>query len=375
MSSMIRFFSSLAASVLILATASSALIGCASSNPDYDPAKPHHTLEGFRNNYSPNPAYQRPDIGFFEGWMARLGKWMASAERYAPSRPLDVVKPQLDFIHANDSGQPSITWIGHATFLLQTGTGMNILTDPVFDERASPVFFAGPKRHQPPGLALNDLPHIDVVIVSHSHYDHLSGATLRALYKQKGGPPMIYAPLGVDRWIARHVTGGDTSHIVKMDWWDTARLSNSKVKEMGIHLLPVQHWSARSLWDRNETLWGAFAIQWPGFSFFFSGDLGYSKDINDIAQRFDGFDLAAIGIGAYNPVWYRNSHVTPEEAIRIHQELRVKRSIGMHWGTFPMGDEKLDQAAEDLEKARQAHGLSDDEFILMRHGETLRLQQ
>jgi N-acyl-phosphatidylethanolamine-hydrolysing phospholipase D len=146
-------------------------------------------------------------------------------------------------------------------------------------------------------LALDDLPHIDAIIISHSHYDHLSHASLKTIYGQKGGPPMIYAPLGVDRWIAEKVTDGDTLHIVKLDWWDKASL-----KGIDIHLLPVQHWSARSPWDRNETLWGAYAIQWPGFAFFFSGDLGCSKDITDITQRFDGFDLAAIGIGAYNPV-------------------------------------------------------------------------
>lgn len=347
-----------------------ALSACVGTNPDYNAAKAHHTPQGFRNNYAPNPAYQRPEIGFFESWTARLGKWTAGPENYAPRRPLETVRPDLDLIHNPPAGAPAITWIGHATFLLQTGTGINILTDPVFDERASPISFAGPKRHQPPGLALSDLPHIDVIIVSHSHYDHLSSASLKALYTQQGGPPKIYAPLGVDRWIAKHVTGGDRSHIVRMDWWDRASFRN-----LDIHLLPVQHWSARGLWDRNETLWGAFAIQWPGFSFFFSGDLGYSQDIADIAQRFDGFDLAAIGIGAYHPVWYRNSHATPEEAVRIHKELRIKRSIGMHWGTFPMGEERLDLAAEDLEQAREKHGLSERDFFVMQHGQTLTLEK
>jgi N-acyl-phosphatidylethanolamine-hydrolysing phospholipase D len=359
----------MAAALLALSTTFT-MGGCASHNPYYDPARSHHTPEGFRNNYPPDPAYRRPDIGFFEGWSKRLSKWTASSETYAPRRALETVAPDRDFIRANNGGTPSLTWIGHATFLLQNGRGLTILTDPVFDERASPVSFAGPKRHQPPGVSLEDLPHIDAVIISHSHYDHLSRASLKAIYGQKGGPPMIYAPLGVDRWIAENVTDGDTSHIVKLDWWDKTSL-----KGIDIQLLPVQHWSARSLWDRNETLWGVYAIQWPDFSFFFSGDLGYSKDIADIAQRFDGFDLAAIGVGAYNPVWYRNSHVTPEEALRIHKELRIKRSVGMHWGTFPMGDERLDQAADDLEIAREQQGISEQEFLLMRHGETLKLPE
>jgi L-ascorbate metabolism protein UlaG (beta-lactamase superfamily) len=343
--------------------------GCSSSNPYYDPAKPHHRPDGFVNNYPNNPAYQRPETGFFETWMSRIKNWTTEDTTRQPLRKLDAVPADLTFIHANQN-QPALTWIGHATFLLQTGSGMNILTDPVFEDRASPLPFAGPKRYQPPGLAIADLPHIDVVLISHSHYDHLSSASLRAVYEQKGGPPKIYAPLGVDLWIADHVTGGDMTHIVRLDWWD-----KTTFKDTEIHFLPVHHWSSRTPWDRNETLWGAFALKRPGFSFFFSGDLGYSGDIADIAKRFDGFDLAAIGIGAYQPIWYRNSHVSPEEAVRIHKQLKIRQSIGMHWGTFPMGQERLDQPVEDLAAARQAQGIGENEFFVMKHGETLRLRQ
>lgn len=340
--------------------------GCANQNPYFDSSKSHHRAEGFANNYPNNPAYQRPRLGFFEGWAARIANWTEDASVRAPSAPIPVVAPDLAFIHANRD-TPALTWIGHATFLFQTGTGLNILTDPVFDERASPLSFAGPKRHQPPGVALQDLPRIDVILISHSHYDHLSRASLRQLYRQAGGPPLLVAPLGVDIWLERNVTGGDRSRIVKLDWWE-----KTAYRGVELHLLPVHHWSARSLWDRNETLWGAFAVTRPGHAFFFSGDLGYSKDIQDIAARFDGFDLAAVGIGAYQPVWYRNSHVSPDEAVRIHRELRIRRSVGMHWGTYPMGQERLDQAAIDLATARKAQGVADDEFLVMKIGETLR---
>lgn len=346
--------------VLLLAS------GCASHNPYYDSAKSHHRPEGFANNYPNNPAYARPRLGFFEGWAARVKNWTEDPALRAPSAPIPTVAPDLTFLRANRS-EPALTWIGHATFLFQTGTGLNLLTDPVFDERASPLSFAGPKRHQAPGVALAELPRIDVVLVSHSHYDHLSKASLRALYRQAGGPPLFVVPLGMDRWLAQNVTGGDLARIVKLDWWDT-----TTVDGVELTLLPVHHWSARGLWDRNETLWGAFAVTRPGFSFFFSGDLGYSRDIADIAARFDGFDLAAIGIGAYQPIWYRNSHVSPDEAVRIHRELRVKRSVGMHWGTYPMGQERLDQAAIDLAIARRAAGLADDAFAVMPIGATLR---
>ncbi|WP_151637799.1 MBL fold metallo-hydrolase [Noviherbaspirillum aerium] len=341
-----------------------ATTACTNINPHYDPAKPHHTVEGFKNNYPPNPAYQRPATGFIEGWVARIKNWTSPSNARDPAAPIVGVTPDLNFVHSNRS-EPALTWIGHATFLYQTGTGLNVLTDPVFDERASPIGFAGPKRHQPPGVALSALPHIDVVMISHSHYDHLSVDSLRALYRQKGGPPMMLAPLGVDLWLEKYITGGDRSRIVKMDWWD-----KTSVRGMEVHFLPVHHWSSRTPWDRDESLWGAFAIKTPKASFFFSGDLGYSKDIGDIAARFDGFDLAAIGIGAYQPIWYRNSHVSPDEAVRIHRELKIRRSIGMHWGTFPMGQERLDQAPVDLAQARRDQDIAEDEFFVLRHGET-----
>ncbi len=346
-----------------------ALAGCSHVNPYFDPAKPHHTPQGFQNNYPPNPAYQRPQVSFTQSWLNRIRNWTSDKPEREPIRPLLPIRPDLAFIHGNKSAA-ALTWIGHATFLLQTANGLNILTDPMFDDRASPLPFAGPKRHQPPGMSIRELPRIDAILISHSHYDHLSLPSLRALYAQPGGPPMLFVPLGIDVWLEANVTGGDRSRIVKLDWWDSATIAGTE-----IHLLPVHHWSSRTPWDRNETLWGGFAVRHPGFSFFFSGDLGYSKDIADIAARFDGFDLAAIGIGAYQPIWYRNSHVSPEEAVRIHKELRIKRSIGMHWGTFALGEERLDQAVDDLALARQQHGLKDDEFFVMHHGETFRTDQ
>lgn len=356
------------ARLAVLSAASLFLAGCAHVNPYYDASKPHHRPQGFANNYPNNPAYQRPQAGFFEGWAGRIRNWTSDGSERLPLAPIGQVAPDLAFIHGNPT-QPALTWIGHASFLLQTGTGLNILTDPIFDERASPVSFAGPKRHQPPGLALDQLTHVDAILISHSHYDHLSLDSLRALYRQKGGPPMLYAPLGIDLWLARNVTDGDRSRIVRLDWWDKASLRGHELQ-----LLPVHHWSARGLYDRNETLWGGWAVTRPGFAFFFSGDLGYSKDIQDIAARYPGgFDLAAIGIGAYQPVWYRNSHVSPDEAVRMHRELGVRRSIGMHWGTYPMGQERLDQAPRDLAIARQAQGVTEDAFGVLRIGETYRV--
>lgn len=343
------------------------IAGCTSVNPYFDSSKSHHTAEGFRNNYPPNPAYKRPEIGFIEGWVSRLRNWTSGAEQFAPRRSLDPVKPDLALLHSHPD-KPVLTWIGHNTFLLQTGSGLNILMDPVFEDRASPLSFAGPKRHQAPGVALANLPHIHAVLISHNHYDHLSKASMRALYRQSGGAPVIFAPLGIDLWLAEHVTNGDIEKIVRLDWWDSATIGDARVT-----LLPVQHWSSRTPWDRNTTLWGGFALERAnGFRFFYSGDLGYSKDIAEIAKRFDSFDLGVIGVGAYEPLWYRNSHASPEEAVRIHRELNIGKTIAGHWGTFPMGKERLDQVIDDLVIARTQQGISEEAFQVMRHGQSLR---
>lgn len=364
-----RLSSILIRTVTCAAAISVTLSACSNVNPHFDPSKSHHRPDGFANNYPPNPAYKRPEVGFFEGWISRIRNWTVEEETAPPKHPIDPVKPDLAYLHRTNT-TPSLTWIGHATFLLQTGSGLNILTDPLFDDRASPVSFAGPKRYQPPGVALKDLPHIDAVLISHGHYDHLSVDSLRALYRQAGGPPKFFAPLGIDLWLARHVTNGDTVPIVKLDWWDKATIGDTTV-----NFLPVQHWSARTPFDRNRMLWGAFALQRDGFSFFFSGDLGYSKDIADIAARFDGFDLAAIGIGAYMPEWYRNSHITPEQGVQIHRELKIRKSVAMHILTLPMGKEPIDQPVEDLAAARKQQNVPDSDFIVMRHGQTITVDQ
>ncbi|HEV2611331.1 MAG TPA: MBL fold metallo-hydrolase, partial [Noviherbaspirillum sp.] len=205
-----------------------ALAGCSHVNPYFDPAKPHHTPQGFQNNYPPNPAYQRPQVSFTQSWLNRIRNWTSDKPEREPIRPLLPIRPDLAFIHGNKSAA-ALTWIGHATFLLQTANGLNILTDPMFDDRASPLPFAGPKRHQPPGMSIRELPRIDAILISHSHYDHLSLPSLRALYAQPGGPPMLFVPLGIDVWLEANVTGGDRSRIVKLDWWDSATIAGTEI--------------------------------------------------------------------------------------------------------------------------------------------------
>jgi N-acyl-phosphatidylethanolamine-hydrolysing phospholipase D len=333
--------------------------GCTTVNPDYDPSRPHHRPQGFVNNYG--PAGGRP--------FSDLVKWVSERSRDGLPKPPSThvdgydfpsVRPDLAFLRANRE-QVTATWIGHATVLLQLG-GVNVLTDPHFSERAFPVQWSGPKRLGPLPVRLDELPRIDLVVISHNHYDHLDLDTVTALERQPGGGPLFAAPLGVDRWLKAQ----GVARVERFDWWDEKKLLG-----LDVHMVPVQHWSARSFWDRNETLWGGWVLKTPGFSFFFTGDTGYSKDFKDIGERFGGFDLAAIPVGAYMPRWFmKEQHVDPEEAVAIHRDVKARRSIGIHWGTFELTDESLDEPIGALPAARKKLGVPEDEFVLFKHGET-----
>ncbi len=335
------------------------LASCAGlqQNSHYDPAKPHHTPSGFRN-LDPGA---RMGQGFarwqWERWKSRLPKPPAAAHRNWR------VAPDLALLHS-PAANPSVTWIGHATVLLRLG-GINVLTDPHFSERASPLAFAGPKRYHPPGVALADLPEIHAVVISHSHYDHLDVDSVRQLYQRSGGKLHFFVPLGLKAWFAD--LGIDS--VSELDWWEQA-----EIKGVRFTLTPVQHWSARGLFDRNRTLWGGWAISAPDLNFFFAGDTGYSAEFREIGKRLGPFDFAALPIGAYEPRWFMQAqHVDPAEALRIHQDIRARQSLGVHWGAFEMADDALDEAPRALAAARQAAGIDEPEFFVLRVGETRRL--
>jgi N-acyl-phosphatidylethanolamine-hydrolysing phospholipase D len=324
----------------------------------YDPGKPHHGAEGFRNNY-PHAAR---DAGF---WKWQWQRWRAGLPRPPPPGgwPMQVLKPDSAYLKTNVN-EPTLTWIGHSTVLLQLN-GVNILTDPHFTERASPFFFVGPKRQVALPMSVAQLPHIDLVVISHNHYDHLDRDTVKQLNAQAGGAPHFFVPLGLKAWL--HDAGIDNAS--ELDWWDK-RAEHGLV----IHLVPVQHWSSRGLTDRNKTLWGGWVIEAPNFRFFFAGDTGYSQDFRDIAARFGGFDLAALPIGAYEPRWFMQAqHINPEEAVRIQQDLRARYSVAIHWGTFALSDEPLDEPPKSLARALAAARIPSERFFVMKHGETRKL--
>jgi N-acyl-phosphatidylethanolamine-hydrolysing phospholipase D len=348
------------------------LAGCQATNPYFDPGKSHHRTAGFQNNY----------LDFQPKGLAQLLRWRWEALREglppAPSVPTPTVPAETGFIAANARAgaamEPAVTWIGHATVLAQF-SGLNVLTDPMFSQRAFPVQFIGPRRAQPPGVALDQLPHIDLVLVSHNHYDHLDEASVRALNAQPGGPPLFVVPLGMKPWLA----DAGITHAVELDWWQTHRIG-SPAGAVDVMLTPVQHWSARSLTDRMQVLWGGFAVLAPDFHLFFGGDTGYSKDFADIRTRLaerqagGGFDLAILPVGGYEPRWFMaDQHINPEEAVRVHRDLGARRSLGMHWGTFELTDEPLDEAPRALGAARQAQGVAPEDFFVLAVGQTQRL--
>jgi N-acyl-phosphatidylethanolamine-hydrolysing phospholipase D len=314
----------------------------------------HHTRRGFRNNY----AHDRHHLGDFFRFL--WGFQRQPFERIA----FPVTAGDAAFLAGNRL-RPTLTWIGHSTFLLQLG-GLNILTDPHFTRRASPLNWAGPERLVPPGLPLRELPPLDLVLVSHNHYDHLDEGSVRWLARHH--PKAVFAvPLGLRRWLQRrHV-----HNIVELDWWQEHRGHGFSVTAV-----PAQHFSGRTATDRNRSLWCGFMAEVAGRRVYFAGDTGYSKDFADIGARFAPVDLALIPIGAYAPRWFmRAMHVNPEEAVRIHRDVGARRSVAMHWGTFRLTEEPLDDPPQQLARALAAARIAPDRFCVFRHGETRQLDE
>lgn len=264
-----------------------------------------------------------------------------------------------------DDGTLSVTFVNHATFLIQVN-GLNILTDPIWSLRASPFQWIGPKRMRPPGIRFEDLPKIDLVLISHNHYDHLDINTVKRL-KEEHHPKFI-TPLGVSAYLHENGIG----HTAEMDWWDELKISDS----VSVSAVPAQHFSGRGLTDRDKTLWCGFVLQTGAGTVYFAGDTGYDGIFDKIGAAFNPIDLALIPIGAYRPRWFMEPiHVDPNQALQIHRDVRARKSIGMHFGTFPLADEGMYEPHSDLESAKEKHGLAADEFITIKEGESLAIEK
>jgi L-ascorbate metabolism protein UlaG (beta-lactamase superfamily) len=254
-----------------------------------------------------------------------------------------------------------VTFINHATLLVQMD-GVNVLTDPIWSDRCSPVSFAGPKRHRNPGIRFEDLPPIDAVIVSHNHYDHLDLPSLRRL--QQKHRPRIVTPLGNDALMARGGVPGATA----LDWWNATPV-NDRVK---ITVVPAQHFCARAISDRDRTLWGGFVISGPSGNVYFAGDTGWGQHFSEIGKRFGSIRAALLPIGAYLPRWFMKPvHISPFEMVDAHQALGAKTSIPMHYGTFHLGDDGEMQPLEDLRRAIAAKSVDGITVLGFGEGRTL----
>jgi L-ascorbate metabolism protein UlaG (beta-lactamase superfamily) len=267
-----------------------------------------------------------------------------------PAPPLPAVRP----------GEIALTFVNHSTFLIRTA-GISILTDPVFADRASPFSWLGPRRVRRPGIRLEQLPPIDLVVVSHNHYDHMDLGTLAQLAKRDR--PQVITGLGNGRVLAE----AGLHWVEELDWWEGCR-----VGEVEAVMAPAQHFSARGLRDRNRTLWGSFLLRWPAAQVYFAADSGYASHFREIRRRFGPVDLALLPIGAYEPRWFmREAHMNPEEAVMAHRDLAARTSIGMHFGTFRLTDEAIDEPVRRLAEARRAGGVADQEFRVLAFGESM----
>ncbi len=351
------------------------IVGCQSSNTVSNNAaknKAHHTKEGFKNLY-----VEDTENNFFDFLEMRfLGDetWAdhASLVDQVPTQAVDVARIRAKSNMLADTQQPLVTWLGHSMFLVQHN-GLTLLTDPIFSNRASPLSFAGPKRYVKHAMNYAELPEIDMVIISHSHYDHLDNATIEGLAQrslQQTSPIRFYVPLGLRSHLIDE--GVNPSQVFEMDWWDKTVVQNT-VSSAEIQALPSQHWSARGVTDRLTTLWASWSIDFGNFKLWFAGDTGYNNiQFKEIGAALGEVDLALIPIGGYAPRWFmKKYHVNPSEALKIHDEVNAKLSIGMHWGTFPLTSEEPGAPVTVLTQEKQAKGIADNEFITLSVGESM----
>jgi L-ascorbate metabolism protein UlaG (beta-lactamase superfamily) len=245
--------------------------------------------------------------------------------------------------------QLRVTFIGHSTALIQAGS-LNFLTDPIWSNRASPVSWAGPKRHRAPGLRLEDLPPLDAILISHDHYDHLDVSTLRSLKARHRA--QIFCPQGVAKLLRKL----GFSSPVELDWWQSSEFSSA----VRIHCTPAQHFSGRSLSDRNRTLWCSWLIESPHGNTYFGADTGFGPHFAEIARRFPSPRLALLPIGAFRPEWFMSPvHMSPDEAVTAHQILQAQTSVAIHYGTFRLADDGETEAADRLREL-MSHPANED---------------
>jgi N-acyl-phosphatidylethanolamine-hydrolysing phospholipase D len=313
---------------------------------------------------NPWPTWKFPTVGNLLKWMLFTKDNSKVPNRQELDRTLPILS--MDFARLANPPQDDIqlTWIGHSTLLVQMDT-INILTDPVFSHRSSPLQLVGPKRYRDVPCSIHDLPRIDAVIVSHTHYDHLDYNTVQILNARFGADIRWFVPMGLASWM--HGMGCD--NVIELDWWDENCIPLRP--EVRFVFTPAQHWCKRTPIDDNKVLWGSWCVLGPKNKFFFSGDTGYCYGFEQIGNKYGPFDLAAIPIGAYEPRWFMKSqHIDPTEAAQIHVDVKARKSVAIHWGTFNLSYEFYLDPPEKLREALEEKSIPQEDFFTMKHGET-----
>ena len=307
------------------------------------------TFTGFKNPYLKQDNQRKSFSDLFK---------MMTTERPNPSPQIEKKLSIDSMIQKINNNNNFITWVGHSTMLLHIN-GKTILTDPIFSDRCSPVQFLGPKRYSFPTIDIESLPKIDLIVISHNHYDHLDKNSVKNL----GKDPLTvwYVPLGLKKWFDKL----NITNVIELDWFEERKQDNVE-----IICLPSQHWSKRSAFKSFDTLWSSWLLKIGNFKFWFAGDTGYNKiQFKQIGDDYGPFDLSAIPIGAYEPRWFmKDFHVNPEESIFIHKDIKSKKSIGMHFGTFVLTTEPVIEPIEKIKNIITNDENFEGEFMIPESG-------
>jgi L-ascorbate metabolism protein UlaG (beta-lactamase superfamily) len=286
-----------------------------------------------------------------------LWRWRRKVKPW-PFTPIEQKKLEKERAQA---GECIVTFINHSTVLIQL-EGWNILTDPIWSDRASPFSWIGPKRVTLPGVKFSDLPPIDMVLLSHNHYDHMDLPTLKQLILDHH--PTLFVSKGNQAYLKKK---GITGQMIELDWWDRIDFG----LEHSLYYVPARHFSARGILDRNRTLWGGYVVKGPKHMIYFAGDTGFGPHFAEIRKRLGPPSLSLLPIGAFEPRWFMQSvHISPEEAVEAHLILQSKQSMAIHFGTFQLADEDLESPVLELEKALKEHDLPTECFWVLKPGES-----
>jgi L-ascorbate metabolism protein UlaG (beta-lactamase superfamily) len=319
--------------------------------------KNHHNKDGsFKNNHPIEMTHRS---------LKSVMKWKLLES--LPKRQ-SIHHIECDLNKFRNTNESLISWIGHATFLIKHN-GLTILTDPHFSKRASPFQWIGPKRTTPPSAQVNHLPNIDIVLISHDHYDHLDKASVLKIHEQqKSNPPLFALPLGLGKWFKKR----GINNWIELDWWESHHIDGWEFTSV-----PAQHFSGRSL-RQDRTLWCGWVARSTvdDRKFYFAGDTGYSPDFKAIGDHFNGFDVSMLPIGAYEPQWFmKHIHASPEDAVRMHMDVQSKFSLSMHWGAFMLTNEPMLQPPHKLKQALLKHKVKTNDFVSQDQGAILSLFQ